>query len=656
MTRRARAGRLALAAAAIAVVCACGAAAGGPATAARPSRIFFAADRSPRWYGEIYRVTASGRRIDLSDSPAADVGAAVSPDGRWVAFLSARGGGWALWVVGTDGHALRRISAPLARLDPTAPLAAQIAWGPDSRTLAAVVARPAGGAALYVGARTATVRRVADGMTQQFPLPVAWSPDGRLLACATALGEVDVVTPAGKRLWATSGTVATGAWSSGDRLAVSTVNSTVSVFDRRGRLLTRFAGTSPVWSADGRLLASLARYAAEIRVGGTGHPTVRFPIQHATQVEWVGSDRLRAFGRNGWVGFDVAHRRSWPLTGTATLWGSVVSPGGLVLGAAYGSVATGQSLVRSRIGSSSTTTVAHAPFCGDDGSFGDLAFVPHGGGVLYETDCDAPPADIYSVAPDGSGLRRVTRTPEDDIEPSVSPDATTLVFVQRPDAARCDGCPLTLWSVPVAGGEPHGLTTHGNADPLPFDQNPAWSPDGRQIVFDNSGTEQSRLVTMPAAGGPESNLHVHDHLPLWTGQGIVALDWSVPTLKIDLVDPATGATQVLVKGAAPDPLALARSRDGRLAYLYFDAHGRALVAVAGSTAKPLDLSALLPPHARVAGLAWSPDGTRLAFAADDANGIGEIWTIGIDGSGLRQVTRNLGAVDAVSTQGTLSWG
>jgi len=51
----------------------------------------------------------------------------------------------------------------------------------------------------------------------------------------------------------------------------------------------------------------------------------------------------------------------------------------------------------------------------------------------------------------------------------------------------------------------------------------------------------------------------------------------------------------------------------------------------------------------VTGLAWSPDGTRLAFVADDTNGYGEVWTIGADGSGLQQVTRNLGVV------GTLSW-
>jgi len=145
-------------------------------------------------------------------------------------------------------------------------------------------------------------------------------------------------------------------------------------------------------------------------------------------------------------------------------------------------------------------------------------------------------------------------------------------------------------------------------------------------------------------------------MPTWTANGVIALDWRVRTFRAVLVDPSTGAARVIAQGKAPDPLAFAVSKDGRLAYLYLDARGRAFVGVAGSTAKPLDLSALLAPHARVAGLAWSPDGTRFAFAADDADGVGEIWTICVDGRGIRQLTRNVGALDAVAQQGTLSWG
>jgi Tol biopolymer transport system component len=39
----------------------------------------------------------------------------------------------------------------------------------------------------------------------------------------------------------------------------------------------------------------------------------------------------------------------------------------------------------------------------------------------------------------------------------------------------------------------------------------------------------------------------------------------------------------------------------------------------------------------VGGLVWSPDGSQLAFATDDPEGIWGIWTIGADGSGYRLI-------------------
>lgn len=58
---------------------------------------------------------------------------------------------------------------------------------------------------------------------------------------------------------------------------------------------------------------------------------------------------------------------------------------------------------------------------------------------------------------------------------------------------------------------------------------------------------------------------------------------------------------------------------------------------------------------RVAGLAWSPDGTHVAFGATDADGIGEIYTISTDRSDLRRLTKNIGALYNVGYEGTLSW-
>ncbi len=53
---------------------------------------------------EIYRADVStGQVLRLTDSPALDALPTVSPDGRWVAFVSNRDGGWKIWYVSIDG-------------------------------------------------------------------------------------------------------------------------------------------------------------------------------------------------------------------------------------------------------------------------------------------------------------------------------------------------------------------------------------------------------------------------------------------------------------------------------------------------------------------------------------------------------------------------
>ena len=60
-----------------------------------------------------------------------------------------------------------------------------------------------------------------------------------------------------------------------------------------------------------------------------------------------------------------------------------------------------------------------------------------------------------------------------------------------------------------------------------------------------------------------------------------------------------------------------------------------------------DFRAAGPKH--ITRLAISPDQKWIAFVADDANGWGEVFTIGVDGTGLQQVTHDL------NVQGNLSW-
>src|SRR5262249_56000505 len=66
----------------------------------------------------------------------------------------------------------------------------------------------------------------------------------------------------------------------------------------------------------------------------------------------------------------------------------------------------------------------------------------------------------------------------------------------------------------------------------------------------------------------------------------------------------------------------------------------------GSKLRRLPLPVALGPEA----VAWSPDGTRLAFAADDlpAHEDSNLYVVGADGRGLRQLTHGLLGVSALA--------
>ncbi len=147
--------------------------------------------------------------------------------------------------------------------------------------------------------------------------------------------------------------------------------------------------------------------------------------------------------------------------------------------------------------------------------------------------------DIYTVAPDGTGLAKLIGGPTDDFAPEWSPDGTRIAFVRIADpesAGGLDGTPQ-IWTLRLDGSESAQLTTlkHGiyNFDwspdgssfavgvagaiyvvyadggvysrlilerdvPYPFD--PAWSPDGTRIVF-TAGSGGDHDIYVASADG-----------------------------------------------------------------------------------------------------------------------------------------------------------
>ncbi len=92
--------------------------------------------------------------------------------------------------------------------------------------------------------------------------------------------------------------------------------------------------------------------------------------------------------------------------------------------------------------------------------------------------------EIYRINADGSDLRNLTNHPAGDTDPAWSPDGTRLAFSTTRDdattepglARRAQNCEIYL--INSDGSSPTRLTN------LTFcEHSPAWSPDGRQLIF-----------------------------------------------------------------------------------------------------------------------------------------------------------------------------
>ena len=83
---------------------------------------------------------------------------------------------------------------------------------------------------------------------------------------------------------------------------------------------------------------------------------------------------------------------------------------------------------------------------------------------------------IWAIKANGTGLRRLTDGRELDRDPAWSPDGTTIAFVRFPDA---------IWLMNADGTNQSQLTTPRAQPPdNEEDSDPAWSPDGDWIAFD----------------------------------------------------------------------------------------------------------------------------------------------------------------------------
>ncbi len=309
------------------------------------------------------------------------------------------------------------------------------------------------------------------------------------------------------------------------------------------------------------------------------------------------------------------------------------------------------------------------------------AFSPDGASIAFhESDTDG---GIFIAGATGESVRRLT---DFGFHPAWSPDGKHIAFTTEEifDPSGRQG-EATLYVVDAAGGQPRKVVAGDAAQP-------SWSPSGDRIVYWSNPGGQRDLFTVAANGGERvalTNDAAIDWSPVWAPDGhdvYFSSDrggamnlWRIP------VDPetgkSTGAPEPVTMGAQASAGLPSFSKDGkRLAFrsrigsinpfdIPFDPvtlkageprllDSRTNIRVPSSVSPDGSMVAFFSIGERQEDLFVGPPGGPMRRVIDDAardrapffmpdgksllfysnrSGDWQAWTVGLDGSGLRQL-------------------
>jgi TolB protein len=244
---------------------------------------------------------------------------------------------------------------------------------------------------------------------------------------------------------------------------------------------------------------------------------------------------------------------------------------------------------------------------------------------------------IYSVEPNGTGLTQLSDVSDLEVagDPAWSPDGKRIVYVVQRfhEDGRTDRS--DIWIMNADGSDPRPLTDGPGSS-----ASPAWSPNGTEIAFSRGdpsnlyviGADGSglRRVTSLTAGDDSASS------PSWSPDGSRIVFSPSGEVEKDLyVVNRDGADERLLLHMPGLQIEPAWSPDNEtILFTSFDPAGVGLYAVGADGTNPIPLT----DHRAAQSPAWSPDGRQIAFIAPRPHTDHEaLYVMNADGSELHLV-------------------